>query len=71
MHQKPNFTGNSLNAKPLLTPAETAQILGVKIATLAVWRSARRYPLAYVRVGRRIRYKAEDVQAFIEARTEG
>ena len=55
----------------LLTPAEAAEILGVKVDTLTVWRSTKRYPLPFVRVGRRIKYKAEDVLSFIEARTEG
>ena len=55
----------------LLTPAEAAEILGIKVDTLTIWRSTKRYPLPFVRVGRRIKYKAEDVLSFIEARTEG
>ena len=57
--------------RPLLTPAEAAEILGVKVDTLTVWRSTKRYPLPFVRVGRSIKYKVEDVLSFIEARTEG
>ena len=60
-----------LNTSPLLTPGEAAEILGVKVDTLTVWRSTKRYPLPFVRVGRSIKYNVEDVLSFIEARTEG
>jgi len=53
----------------LLTPAQTAEILGIKIETLATWRCTNRYALKYVRVGRVIRYRAADVEAFLESRT--
>jgi predicted site-specific integrase-resolvase len=56
----------------LLTEIETAEILGVSPTTLATWRCTRRYPLPYVRVGRRaIRYRAEDVAAFVLAGVVG
>lgn len=54
----------------LLTTEEAAAALRLKSAgTLAVWRTSKRYPLRFVRIGRKIFYKAEDIQAFIEART--
>ena len=53
----------------LLTPAEAGAILGVTVGTLQIWRTTRRYPLPYVKSGRLVRYKAEDVQAFIDSRT--
>lgn len=53
----------------LLKPEITAAILGVDVKTLAVWRCTKRYPLPWVRVGRNVMYKTEDVQAFIESRT--
>lgn len=55
----------------LLPPPEVAEILGVTEATLAVWRATKRYDLAYVKVGRRVMYRTEDVQAFIEQRMKG
>ena len=55
----------------LLTPDETAQILGVSRQTLAVWRCTKRYTLSYVRCGRLIRYRAEDIEAFIARHTHG
>lgn len=54
---------------PLLTPAEAANILGTTPGVLAVWRTTKRYPLRYVKVGRSVRYKLEDVQSFIDSRT--
>jgi hypothetical protein len=55
-------------SQPLLTPARVAEILGVSVATLATWRCTQRYPLPWVLVGRRVRYQAADVAAFINAR---
>lgn len=53
----------------LLSPTETAQRLGVKKSTLAVWRCKKRYPLKFVRIGSLIRYRAEDIEKFINSRT--
>ena len=54
---------------PLLSEQQAAAQLGVKPSTLQVWRSTRRYPLAYVKVGRCVKYRASAVQEFIESRT--
>jgi excisionase family DNA binding protein len=51
-----------------LTPDEVATILGIDSQTLANWRSTKRYPLKYARIGRRIRYRLSDVEAFAESR---
>lgn len=51
----------------LLDPTQTAGRLGVKESTLAVWRCTKRYDLPYVKVGRLIRYRTSDVEAFIES----
>ena len=52
----------------LFTPNQTAEILGVTRNTLAVWRSTGRYNLPFVKVGRRVMYRAVDVEAFINER---
>jgi excisionase family DNA binding protein len=53
----------------LLTPAEVAERLRVSTRTLEFWRHQGRGP-AYVRVGKRVRYRSDDVEAFIgEQRT--
>jgi predicted site-specific integrase-resolvase len=50
----------------LLTPKKAAEILGVAIGTLAVWRCTARYPLPFVKIGRRVMYREQDVNDFIE-----
>lgn len=52
----------------LITPAQTAELLGVKEQTLTVWRCTKRYPLPYVKVGRSVMYREADVRQFIESR---
>jgi predicted DNA-binding transcriptional regulator AlpA len=53
----------------LLTSSEAAAHLGLKNPhTLAVWRSTGRYPgLKYVKIGRAVRYREQDVMCFIES----
>jgi excisionase family DNA binding protein len=53
----------------LLTPDETAELLGIARGTLTMWRATRRVILPYVKVGSHVRYKPEDVQKFVESRT--
>ena len=55
----------------LLTKEDVSTILGVSVGTLAVWRTTKRYNLPYVKAGRLIRYREEDVQAFINSRIQG
>lgn len=45
----------------LLTPAQVAELLGVTEHTLAVWRCEQRYELPYMKCGRLVRYRADDV----------
>jgi excisionase family DNA binding protein len=54
----------------LLTPEEAANHLGVSINTLACWRTTMRYPLAWVRIGNRVRYREADLERFIESRAQ-
>lgn len=55
----------------LLTRTEAAAFLGVSKGTLEVWACTKRYPLPYVKVGRLVKYRLADLQAFIVARTVG
>ena len=50
----------------LLTPKQTAETLGVTIGTLAVWRCTARYPLTFVKIGRRVMYRQSDIDCFIQ-----
>ena len=53
----------------LLTESEAAERLGLKPGTLTVWRSTRRYELAYIKVGRSVRYTEDALEQFLTART--
>jgi len=41
-----------------------ADRLGVSTTTLSTWRCTKRYPLSYVKVGRLVRYRLADLDAF-------
>ena len=51
------------------TPEETAAYLGVRPATLAVWRCTGRYNLPFYKAGRKVYYQQSDLDAFIERMT--
>jgi excisionase family DNA binding protein len=53
----------------LLTRSEAAAYLGVKPQTLAVWATTGRYKLPFVKVGRTVKYRVTDLDAFLEGRT--
>lgn len=52
----------------LLTPNQVADYLGIDEQTLAVWRCTKRYKLAYIKTGRLVRYKLEDLNDFLDNR---
>lgn len=54
----------------LLTPDQLAAALGLSHRTLAAWRSNRRNPLPYVKVGSRVRYRRQDVAAWLDSQTQ-
>ncbi len=53
----------------LLTRAQAAEYLGVKVQTLAAWACAGRYNLPMVRIGRLVKYRKRDLDEFIERQT--
>ncbi len=48
-----------------------AEILGVSPGTLDVWRCTRRYNIPYQKIGRAVRYRVADLEAFANSRTVG
>ena len=54
----------------LLTPQQVAEHLCVTTGTLSVWRCLHRYTLKFVKVGRLVRYRPADVEAFVLSRTK-
>lgn len=55
----------------LLKPEDVASTLGVTVETLNVWRATKRYNLPYVKSGRLVRYRLQDVENFIQSRLIG
>lgn len=51
----------------LLDPVEVGRVLGIPTATLANWRCAGTGP-PFLRVGRHVRYRHGDLDAWIDAR---
>lgn len=50
----------------LVDTGAAAKLLGVSPHTLAVWRATKRYPLPFVKLGRRVCYRLSDLNEFIE-----
>lgn len=53
----------------LLTPQQVAERLGVTVGTLAVWRCNGTTQIPYVKIGRSVRYRERDIQAFLDGQT--
>lgn len=49
----------------LLSRREAAAYLGVSEQTLAIWKCCGRYGLSYVKIGRLVKYRKADLDAFI------
>ena len=64
-----NTAGVSTTLDELLTPRQVADYIGTPEAVLAQERYRGIGP-AYVRLGRRIRYRAKDIAAYLDANTE-
>jgi len=54
---------------PLFTPPEAAVYIGVTENTLSVWRCVGRYAIPCIKVGRLVRYRRSDLDAWLESRT--
>ncbi len=53
----------------LLTQSEAAKYLGTTVGTFNTWRHYGRNPLPYIKWGNRIKYKKEDLDAWIAENT--
>lgn len=53
----------------LLDNKAAAALLDVSPGTLEVWRSTGRYNLPFLKIGRKVRYRRSDVEAWMQART--
>lgn len=53
----------------LLDDHAAAAYLDVAPGTLSVWRSTGRYALPFLKIGRKVRYRRADLDAWLAART--
>ena len=56
------------NSTKMLNRKEAADFLGISEGTLAVWACTKRYRLPYIKIGRLVKYRLSDLEAFIESR---
>jgi excisionase family DNA binding protein len=56
--------------EPMLTVEEVAELLRVPVATLHQWRHKGTGPRSY-RVGRYVRYRRDDLEAWLEENAKG
>ena len=54
------------NKDLMLSRQEAAAFLSIRIGTLVMWKSTKRYALPYIKVGRHVRYRASDLMNFLE-----
>lgn len=55
-----------MTTKHLLSAEDVADLLGIAPSTLAKWRQSGSPELPFVRIGGRVLYRPEDVEAFME-----
>lgn len=67
-HSRP--TVPRMNAAPLLTERDLAEHIGVPVKTLQRWRLDRTGP-RYIKAGRHVRYRPEDITRWLDANTRG
>lgn len=57
------------HTETLLTREQVAAMLGIKSQTLAKWACTHRHNLPFVKIGSAVRYRRNDVEAFIAQQT--
>jgi len=70
----PVITSNVSQLHPLsglLSRREAASYLGVTEQTLAIWKCTGRYSLPCVKIGRLVKYRQSDLDAFIARNLKG
>ena len=61
---------NTVNIQPLITEHEVASVTGLSVASVRRWRLLRQGP-NYMKIGASVRYKPEDLAAWLESRPTG
>lgn len=65
----PSEDPTNCGADQLLDEQAAATYLDLKPGTLSVWRSTGRYAIPFVKIGRNVRYRRADLDAWLEQRT--
>lgn len=65
----PSEDPTKFGADHLLDEQAAATYLDLKPGTLSVWRSTGRYAIPFVKIGRNVRYRRADLDAWLEQRT--
>lgn len=60
-----------LTTPDLLSNLDAAAYLGVTPRTLEVWRCTKRHAIPYIKVGRLVKYRRTDLDAWLKAQTVG
>jgi excisionase family DNA binding protein len=58
-----------LKSNGLMTNEEAAAYLGVTPRTLEVWRCTKRHNIAYIKVGRLVKYRRQALDDYLASRT--
>lgn len=66
---RPPVNLDALPDSHLLDDIDAGAVLDASPGTLSVWRSTGRYNLPFVKIGRKVRYRAGDLRAFLAKRT--
>ena len=53
----------------LLSTLEAAEYVGARPHTLEIWRASGRYRIPFVKVGRLVKYRRADLDAWLASRT--
>ncbi len=64
-HIKPSPLKEAHHRSNLLSRREAAAYLNIKEQTLAVWACYKRHRLPFIRVGRLVKYRQEDLDQFV------
>lgn len=71
IHQSiPSISEIVQRTSDLVDEKAAAELLHVSPGTLSVWRSTGRYALPFVKIGRSVRYRLSDLNAWLESRTQ-
>lgn len=68
MSNETSITNSKLlsNKIQLVNRKTAAALLGVKVNTLVTWAMYKRYNLPFIKIGKSVRYRLSDIEAFLE-----